>query len=188
VIDFWFEFASPYSYLAAARIGEVARGVTVRWRPFLLGPIFADRGWANSPWVLYPDKGEHNWRDVAREAEHHRIPFRRPAHFPPNSVLAARVALVGVHEGFVEAFAKAAYAAAFVAGEDLADVAVIDRVLHGIGQDGEAVRSRIAKEELRAQVDEARRLGIFGAPTFLVGDEMFWGNDRLERAVEWAKR
>ncbi len=194
MIDFWFELASPYAYLAAARIGALASatGVAVTWRPFLLGPIFADRGWANSPWLLYPDKGAYNWRDVAREAEHFGIPFRRPSRFPVRSVLAARVALVAAEDGFVEDFARAAYAAHFAADRDLGDERVIDDVLAALGRDGPALRERAisleTKARLRAQVDEARRRGIFGAPTFVVGDELFWGNDRLERALAWAVR
>jgi 2-hydroxychromene-2-carboxylate isomerase len=193
VIDFWYELASPYSYLAAARIDALAAaaGVTVAWRPFLLGPIFAARGWSTSPFVLYPDKGRYMWRDVEREAAHQGVPFRRPSIFPVHSVLAARVALLGVREGFVAPFSRAAFAACFADDRDLARDDVIDDVLAGIGLDGPAVRARAIapahKARLRAETERAAALGIFGAPTFVVGGELYWGNDRLERALAAAR-
>ena len=101
-LRFWFEFASPYSWLAAMRIEAEAdrRGVTVTWQPFLLGPIFADRGWPTSPFLLYPDKGRYMWRDVERQAEKYGLTLRHPDRspdgiFPQNSLLAARLCLVG---------------------------------------------------------------------------------------------
>ncbi|AKU99509.1 2-hydroxychromene-2-carboxylate isomerase [Labilithrix luteola] len=191
-LEFWFEFASPYSYLAAVRIGDLGRaaGVEVVWRPFILGPIFADRGWTTSPFNLYPDKGQYMWRDVEREAEHQGVPFERPSIFPVRSVLAARVALLGVEEGFVEGFAREAFRAHFVRDEDLGSEEVIDSTLAAIGLEGSTVRARACgpamKDKLRESVDRARSLGIFGAPSFVVGRELFWGNDRLERAIEFA--
>ena len=96
VLDFWFDFASTYSYPAAMRIRPLAReaGVTVRFGPFLLGPIFKAQGWDTSPFNLYPAKGRHMWRDLERLCADLSLPFRRPAPFPQNSLHAARVALV----------------------------------------------------------------------------------------------
>ncbi len=190
-IEFWYEFSSTYSYLAAMRIGPLARaaGRTILWRPFLLGPIFAERGWTTSPFNIYEDKGRYMWRDVAREAEAAGLAFRRPSRFPVNTVLGARVALLGVDEGWVEPFTRALYSSYFVDDADLADPTVVERALAGIGLDGPAVRARAEsadhKPRLRAQTDLARSLGIFGAPAFLVDGELFWGNDRLERALGW---
>jgi 2-hydroxychromene-2-carboxylate isomerase len=188
-IELWFEFASPYSYLAVSRIAELARGLPIVWRPFLLGPIFADRGWTSSPFTLFPDKGRHMWRDVEREAAHAGIPFRQPATFPARSVLATRVALIAIDDGFIETFAHAVFAAHFVRDEDIADPAVIDAAL--AGRDGPSIRERALaaanKDRLRANVDRARELGIFGAPTYNVDGELFWGNDRLERALAYAR-
>ena len=97
-LDFWFEFASTYSYPAAMRIAPLAReaGVTVRFRPFLLGPVFQARGWNTSPFNLYVAKGGNMWRDLERLCADFKLSFRRPEPFPQNSLLAARVALVGL--------------------------------------------------------------------------------------------
>jgi 2-hydroxychromene-2-carboxylate isomerase len=191
-IDFWCELASPYTYLAAMRIDRLARaaGVDVRWQPFLLGPIFAAAGWSNSPFEVYPDKGRYMWRDVAREADAIGAGLRRPSQFPRNTVAAARVARLGVERGWGPAFIRAALAANFAEDRDLADPGVIDELLAGLGLDGPAVRAEAEspahRPALRDATGRAVALHIFGAPTFLVGDEMFWGNDRLERAVAWA--
>ena len=114
-LDFWFEFASTYSYPAAMRIGALARarGVIVRWRPFLLGPVFKAQGWDNSPFNIYPVKGRYMWRDLERICAAAGLPFVRPAVFPQNTILAARVALVALGEGWGEDFSCAVYAAEF---------------------------------------------------------------------------
>ncbi len=191
-IDFWCELASPYTYLAAMRIERLAReaGVDVRWQPFLLGPIFAAAGWSTSPFEIYPDKGRYMWRDVAREADAIGVALRRPSQFPRNSVAAARIALLGVERGWGPAFIRAALAANFADDRDIADAGVIDDLLAGLGLAGPAVRAEAEspahRPALRAATERAVALHIFGAPTFAVGDELFWGNDRLERALAWA--
>ncbi|MFT3770363.1 MAG: 2-hydroxychromene-2-carboxylate isomerase [Minicystis sp.] len=193
-IEFWFDFASTYSYLAACRIEALAaqHGISTRWRPFMLGPIFAARGWTTSPFNLYADKGRYMWRDVERLATEAGLPFSRPSVFPRNSVLAARVALVGADEGWIVPFSEAVFRAGFSEDRDIAAPEVIDAILAGLGQDGPAIRARAEspahKPRLRAQTEEAASLGIFGAPTFMAGGELFWGNDRLEQAIAWARR
>jgi 2-hydroxychromene-2-carboxylate isomerase len=193
-IEFWFDFASPYSYLAAMRIPALAReaDVEILWQPVLLGPIFADRGWSDSPFKLFPDKGRYMWRDVAREAEALSLPFGRPSIFPVHPVLASRVTLVALDAGFGEAFLRGAFSAHFQRDQDLAREEVIDAIAEQLGQSGAELRARAntpaIKQHLRDQVERARNLGIFGAPTFVVGGELFWGNDRLERALSFAQR
>jgi 2-hydroxychromene-2-carboxylate isomerase len=194
-LDFWFEFASTYSYPAAMRIGELAcaRGVNVRWRPFLLGPIFKAQGWATSPFNLYPAKGSYMWRDLERICAAQGLPFVRPAVFPQNSLLAARVALVAFKQDWGADFSRAVYRAEFGEGRDIGADATIPEILAKLDRDAGAVvaqaRSDAAKAALRAQCEEAQRLGIFGAPSFVTSDgELFWGNDRLEAALDWAKR
>ena len=93
-LEFWYEFASTYSYLASARVDAVATaaGVQVEWRPFLLGPIFKEQGWNDSPFNLYPAKGRYMWRDMERLAAGYELPFRKPSVFPRNGLAAARVA------------------------------------------------------------------------------------------------
>ena len=191
-LDFFFEFASTYSYPAAMRIGELARaaGAAVRWRPFLLGPIFKPQGFETSPFNIYPAKGRYMWHDLARTCGALGLPFQRPEPFPQNGLLAARVAHVGLAQDWGEAFCRAVYVAEFGHGHQIADEAVIRELLVGVGQSPgpilERARSNEIKSRLRATTEEAARLGIFGAPNFVVGDELFWGNDRLEQAINYA--
>lgn len=191
-LDFWFEFASSYSYPAAMRVEALAReaGVGVVWRPFLLGPIFAAQGWNDSPFNLQPAKGRYMWRDLERVCARDGIPFRRPSQFPRNGLLAARIATAARGEGWLPAFVRRVYGANFA--EDLA----IDRpdvlagLLNEIDVDAEPWLARAGeaatKEALRAATADAAALGVFGAPTFVARGELFWGNDRLEDALAWA--
>ena len=193
-LEFWYDLASTYSYLAATRIRPLAEAakVTVRFRPFLLGPIFKAQGWDTSPFNLYEAKGRHMWRDLERECERLGLPFRRPNPFPQNSLFAARVAMAGLEQGWGEDFTVAAYRAEFGDGRSI-DEPTLTAVLTGMKIDPKAAlaaaQSDSNKAALRAQTEEAQRRGIFGAPTFVTEDgELFWGNDRLERAIEWAAR
>jgi 2-hydroxychromene-2-carboxylate isomerase len=199
-LDFWFEFGSTYSYPAAMRIGALAAetGVEVRLRPFLLGPIFQAQGWNTSPFNLYPAKGRHMWRDLERICAELSLPFRRPELFPQSGLLAARVALVGLDRpsgeaDWAEDFCRAVYRAEFAEERRIDQPETIRNILSELKVDPEktlaAAQTSEIKDRLRAQTAEAQRLGIFGAPTFLTPDgEMFWGNDRLESAIAWAKR
>jgi len=195
ILDFWFEFASTYSYPAAMRIAESARarGVTLRWRPFLLGPIFKAQGWDTSPFNLYPAKGRYMWRDLERICAGLGLPFMQPDVFPQNALVAARVALVALERDWGEDFCRAIYRAEFGEGRDIGKPETVAAVLTALGQDAQAVlheaQSDATKARLRAQTEEAQRLGVFGAPSFTTADgELFWGNDRLEAAIAWAKR
>ncbi|MET0192682.1 MAG: 2-hydroxychromene-2-carboxylate isomerase [Hyphomicrobiaceae bacterium] len=193
-IEFWYEFSSTYSYIAAMRIEALAEaaGVTIDWKPFLLGPIFQAQGWNTSPFNLYPAKGRYMVREMERLAEQHGVPFRMPAVFPQNSLLAARLALAGVDAGWIAAFTKAVYLAEFRDGLDISSKAVLEEILRGLQLDPVPIFARIAepeiKERLKDQTDLAQESGIFGAPSFMVGEELFWGNDRMEQALELARR
>jgi 2-hydroxychromene-2-carboxylate isomerase len=194
-LDFWLEYASTYSYPAAERIRALARaaGVTVRWRPFLLGPIFQSQGWSTSPFNIYPQKGQYMWRDMERICQSLGLPLQRPEPFPQNSILAARVALIGFAGSWGEEFSRAVYRAEFAEGRNIADTAVIADILGKLKLDPAAVFERAQapenKARLRSETDEAKRIGIFGAPSFVTADgELFWGNDRLEAALAWARR
>jgi len=190
-VQFWFEFGSTYSYPAAMRVERLAkeRGVAVAWRAFLLGPIFQEQGWNDSPFNLYPVKGRYMWRDLARICESQGIPLRRPSRFPRNGLLAARVACRFADEPWLPEFVRAVYEANFARDLEIAEPAVVAECLVRAGQDSaarlEAAQTGAAKEALREQTERARRLGVFGAPSFVVGDELFWGNDRLEAALAW---
>jgi 2-hydroxychromene-2-carboxylate isomerase len=194
VLDFWFDFASTYSYPAAMRIRAVAAKarVKLRFRPFLLGPIFQTQGWDTSPFNIYEAKGRHMWRDLERICADLSLPLRRPEPFPQQSVLAARVALVGLAEKWGKDFCLAVFRAEFGEGRRIDDAAVLEEILTKLKVDPaatlETARSNETRVQLRIQTEEAQRLGIFGAPTFITPDgELFWGNDRLERALLWTK-
>jgi len=194
-LDFWFEFASTYSYPAAMRISPLAEaaGVAVRWRPFMLGPIFKGQGWATSPFNLFPAKGRNMWRDLERTCGTIGLPFVRPTTFPQNTLLAARVALIGLAEAWGEDYCRAIYRAEFAEGRTVEATETIAGVLSALGLDAGAVLDRAQSNEnrsqLRAHTEEAQRLGIFGSPSFVTADsELFWGNDRLEAALNWARR
>jgi 2-hydroxychromene-2-carboxylate isomerase len=193
-VDFWLEFASTYSYPAAMRVEDAARdaGVSLAWRPFLLGPIFKSQGWNDSPFNLYPAKGRYMWRDLERTCERLGLPFRRPSAFPRSGLLAARVACCHRGEAWLPAFVRGVYRANLAEDRDIASPAVIGDVLEGAGADPAAALSAAeapaAKERLRAETERAVALGVFGAPTFAVGGELFWGNDRLDEALAWARR
>lgn len=191
-LDFWFEFASTYSYPAAMRMEAAAqaKGVAVNWRPFLLAPIFASQGWNDSPFNIYPTKGAYMWRDLERVCREHGYGFRKPRLFPQNGLKAARIALVAADEGFAPAFTRWVYVANFVQGENISDDNVLATILKKLDQSPDLVfekaNSPENKERLKTQTQEAIGKGIFGSPSFTVGTELFWGNDRLEQALDWA--
>ncbi|WP_457089590.1 DsbA family protein [Microvirga sp. P5_D2] len=193
IFEFWYDFASTYSYLAAMRIEKAAEeaGVSLLWRPFLLGPLFKAQGWESSPFNIFPDKGRYMWRDMEREAARLGFPFYRPKTFPQNSLLAARIALLGTETGWTPVFTKAVYTAEFGEGRDISDPGVLSDILTGLGLDAETVLAEAQDETnktcLRRIGEDAKARGLFGSPTFIAEDgELFWGNDRLEQALDWA--
>jgi 2-hydroxychromene-2-carboxylate isomerase len=192
-VEFWFEFASTYSYPAAMRVERAARaqGVAVVWKAFLLGPIFKAQGWNDSPFNLQPAKGRYMWRDLERVCDEIGLPLVRPSQFPRNGLLAARVACAFTEAAWLPDFVRAIYAANFAEDRDIGVPAVVEACL---GQAGQvpgpilaAAESVETKECLRARTQEAERIGIFGAPSFVVGGELFWGNDRLDAALREAR-
>ncbi len=190
-MDFWYEFASTYSYPAAMRVARIAEaaGVALRWRPFLLGPIFGAQGWNDSPFNIYPAKGKYMWRDLERICAAEGLPLKQPVRFPQNGLKAARIALV--LGGKIGAFTRAVYTANFAEQKDISDDAVLSDILRKLDVNPEdafvAANTPENKAALKAQTDEAIALGIFGAPSFTVDGELFWGNDRLEEAIGWVK-
>lgn len=193
-IECWFEFGSNYSYLSLMRIEALARdaGVALRYQPFLLGPIFRELGWQSSPFAEQKEKGEYVWRDMARRAAKYGIPFRRPSAFPRRALLPMRVALVGADQAWMGEYCRRIMLQNWAHDREIDDVAVVLEALRGLVGDPQAVLAAAgtqeAKEALRAQTAKARALGIFGAPTFIVDGEMFWGDDRLEDALDYARR
>ena len=195
-LEFWYDFASTYSYLTAMRIDGLAAaaGVEVDWRPFLLGPIFAAQGWDTSPFNIYPAKGRYMVRDIARIALARGIPFVMPEVFPANSLAAARLALVDAGPDWTRRFSRAVFEAQFARGDDISKPDLLGRVTSALLlSDSVRVVERSRGEEvrhrLRQQTQRAMDLEIFGAPSFVAADgELFWGDDRLADAILWAQQ
>lgn len=193
-VEIWFEFASTYSYLTVSRAEALLRSknVAFRWMPFLLGPIFRDKGMETSPFLLDAIKGAHMWRDMERRSMRYGLPFVRPSIWPMNPLRAARVMTAALHESWCGDFARAVFAAQYGRGEDIAGEAVLAKALRQCGADPDrwlaCAHDDAIKTDLRLRTEQARSHGIFGAPSFMVGDELFWGDDRLEDAIAWAQR
>lgn len=191
-IELWFEFGSTYSYLSVMRIEDLAvrHGVRVSWQPFLLGPIFRSFGWNTSPFLLQKEKGAYMWRDLARQCAKYRIPWSMPTEFPRLCVLPLRVMLAGSSEAWIGEFARLVMQRNFHLDRDINSPEAIGSILAGLGQPAGEILARATsdavKDRLRAQTRIAGERGIFGAPTFFARGEMFWGNDRLEDALDFA--
>jgi 2-hydroxychromene-2-carboxylate isomerase len=193
-IEFWFEFASTYSYPAAMRIEDVANrhGSTVVWRPFLLGPIFRAQDWKDSPFNLYPAKGRYMWRDLERICSELGLPLTKPSVFPRSSLRAARIACCADGADWLPAFVRNVYTANFARDLDISQPDVVRSCLEALVPDPATVLAAAhldaTKERLRQNTERAMTIGVFGAPSFVVAGELFWGNDRLESAVRWSAR
>jgi 2-hydroxychromene-2-carboxylate isomerase len=194
-IEFWYEFGSTYSYPAAMRIERLAADarVALRWRPFLLGPILKQQGLNDSPFNIFAAKGRYMWRDLGRICRADGLELALPpVRFPQNGLKAARLALIGAPEGWTPSFTRAVYVANFAEQKDISDDATLRAILSGLGIDAEtafaAADTPDNKDALKRQTEEAAARGLFGAPSFTIGDELFWGNDRLEAALAFARR
>ncbi|MGK7752765.1 MULTISPECIES: 2-hydroxychromene-2-carboxylate isomerase [unclassified Roseovarius] len=190
-MDFWFEFASTYSYLSVMRLParSAEAGVAVRWRPFLLGPIFASQGWDTSPFKIYAAKGNYMWRDMERRCAALGLTFKRSDTMPQHSVLAARTAQIALETPQGIAFCQNVYLMQFAEGMNIADTDVMAACLSAARLPAdllEKAQTDANKHRLRDTTEEAMRRGLFGAPSFTVGDELFWGDDQLETALAWA--
>ena len=190
-IDFFFSCASTYTYLAVMRAADIAAAsnVHLRWRPFNLRAIMTEQN--NRPFLGKPVKTGYMWRDLQRCAARHDIAFAGIPKYPIESALLTRVAVLAASEGWCPAFAKAHYHAWFIQHRDPGDVSVLAQVLTGLGRDPTGVLQRAdAQENLdrcEFETQAARDLGIFGSPNFVVGKEVYWGNDRLEHALDWCR-
>ena len=190
-IDFYFDFSSPYGYLAAERIDAVAakHGRRVTWRPMLLGAVFQKIG--GSPLVDQPLKGPYSRHDMLRSARLHGTAFNVPDPFPVNSIAACRAFywLAGSDAGTAHALARSLYRGYFVNNRDLSRPETVVEAAQALGVEPEALAAALqdqaVKDRLRAENDAALARGVFGSPTVFVGAEMFWGNDRLEQIDRW---
>ena len=193
-IDFWFSIGSTYTYLAVMRIRGVGRdaGVAFDWKPFSVRELMQEMD--NIPFIGKPVKERYMWRDVQRRAEQYGFPVSFPVEYPLEHFdLANRVAIVARQEGWCAEYVTTAYSLWFQHGLAAGSEANLDRCLAKAGHSPARVIDRADSEEIRKAYEEAtheaRSLGIFGSPSFVVeGREVFWGDDRLEDAVRWAMR
>ena len=193
MIDFWFSIGSTYTYLTVSRLEGVSatEGIHFNWRPFSVRAIMREQN--NVPFATKPVKMRYMWRDIERRAAMYGLRVNVPAPYPLKEFdLANRLALLGLAEGWGKSFILASYRRWFVEGQEpglepnlSASLAEVDRetvrtVERASGGD--------VVETYEAATAEARKLGIFGSPTFAVGGELFWGDDRLDDAMTWCKK
>jgi 2-hydroxychromene-2-carboxylate isomerase len=190
-IDFFFFYGSTYTYLTVMRIEEAAAraGVAVRWRPFNVRQIMVEQN--NIPFRDKPAKARYMWRDIERRAARHGIPFAGQPPYPVDpELLANRVGLIAAEQGWCPEYTQATYRDWFLDGSVAGQAENVARILRRLGKDAgaliEQANSQAVRDRFDAGTEAARGLGIFGSPTFAVGAEIFWGDDRLEDALDWA--
>jgi 2-hydroxychromene-2-carboxylate isomerase len=190
-IEFFFDFSSPYAYLASRQLPAIAvrHGRELWWRPMMLGPALAATG--AKPLVQLPLKGDYARRDLARSARLHDVPFVMPSRFPVVTLAAARAFywLEAVAPERAVPFAETAFTALFALDRDLADRAVVGELLAAVQVDAAAGLAAIDRPEikarLKAETEGAVARGVFGSPFLFVDGEPFWGADRLEQVERW---
>lgn len=191
-IDFWYSIGSTYSYLTVMRLPGVAKasGLKFRWRPFNVRHVMVAQN--NIPFKDKPEKTAYMWRDIARRAARHGFAPLIPAPYPlPGLVLANQVAILGTEEGWGETYTRSTYRRWFDAGQPAGEEPNVSTSLAEIGQDPQRVIDAAQSDRIAAALasatQEAMALGVFGSPSFVVDGELFWGDDRLEDALGWAR-
>ena len=191
-LEFWVGYGSTYSYLSVMRIGALAQrfGVELVWKPFNIRVLMIEKGLPTGPFIPRPDKLAYMWRDLERRAQRRGLPYERPRRYPVDSQATVRVAYLAAEEGWCNEFSQRVFHMNFVEGRAIGEPGHLEAALRDLGRDAERVIPRAHEADvesgLSAQTRTAIDIGVFGAPTFRVGDELFWGDDRLEDAVEWA--
>jgi 2-hydroxychromene-2-carboxylate isomerase len=183
-LEFFFDYGSPYSYLASTQVEALARraGAELKWRPFLLGAVFKATGNISPAANAY--KARYMYKDLVDWTRRYELPdFVLPDGFPASSLLADRLGLVAQERGMLPAFTQALYREVFAKGKDVSDVAVLRGVLAGTGMPTDESLARAEapeiKQRLRDNTEDAVTRGAFGAPTFFIGEDMYFGNDRM---------
>ena len=193
-IELFFDFASTYSYPAVMTAERCAaqHGVAVSLRPILLGPIFAAQGYTQPPFLQFSAKGAYHFRDLERICGDLGLPWNKPSAFPRRSLLPARVALVGLDEDWGAEFTRRVFMLNFAEDREIDDARNLRALLEELGLAADEVLARALSEDnrerLKRETARAEQLGVFGAPTFVVGGELFWGHDRMQQALRWATR
>ena len=190
-IDFYFDFGSPAAYLAWTQLDRIRAesGASVVCKPMLLGGVFKATG--NATPVAIPAKGAWMLGDLARHATRYGVPLRMPPGFPINTLHLMRGAAALEGDDRFDAYLEAVFGAMFGRGEDMADVAIIGKALADAGFDAASIMAMTqddaVKDRLKATTEEAVSRGVFGAPTFFVGDEMHFGQDRIDWVIAAAR-
>ena len=192
-VDFYFEFSSPYGYIASQLAEEVEKriGRPMQWRPILLGPVFKITGQA--PLVEVPMKGEYSKRDFSRSARLHKVAYAHPEKFPVGTVSALRAFywLDDKDPAQARTLAKALYKAYFTQGRDISAPQVVVEIARSVGVDGAALATALedpaVKERAKREVDAAIAAGVFGSPFVVVDGEPFWGVDRIPMFEDWVR-
>jgi len=190
-LEFWFEYGSTYSYLSVMRTEEVAAayGVSVVWRPFLLMPILIEQGMDQGPFLAYPNKLAYMWRDLERRARIRGLPYNKPSVYPPNTLITARIGLLSAQEGWCEDFSRKVFHLHWVEDKTIGTEQNLMEALDSLGKKPTEVLERAQQQEikdaLRQQTERAKEIELFGSPSFTIGSELFWGDDRLEDALQW---
>jgi 2-hydroxychromene-2-carboxylate isomerase len=190
-LEFWFDFASTYSYVGAMRIERMCdqAGVELRWKPFLLGPVFARQGIDDSPFNVYPERGRYMWRELVRVCRKYGLPWRQPSVFPRRSSRAGKIAAAHADEPWAGDFIRAVFELNFVHDREIDDEGALAATLAALNHDPRTVMEAAEgplRGALRANTEAALEAGIFGAPTCVVDDELFWGEEYVDDAVAWA--
>lgn len=193
-IECWFEFGSPYSYPSVMVLEERAAeaGRAVVWRPFLLGPVFKALGWQGSPFLQQPQKLAYAMRDLERVCARERLAWQRPSVFPRRSLWPMRMAVAAGQAPWLGAYCRRVMQMNFAEDREIDAAGTVAEALADVGVAPgpwlDRAVSAPVKDRLRAQTAQALALGLFGAPSFRVGDELFWGHDRLADALAWERR
>lgn len=193
-LDFWFSIGSTYTYFAVMRTDDNAKsaGVDVNWRPFNVRHTIAKMASNYRPFTGKPMKLAYMWRDMERRSKRYGLSPKLPAPYSLEDIsMPNRIALVGMREGWGVDYTKEAYRRWFELSEPADNEQNLSKSLKFVGQEYDRVLGLANSDDLHAELEsvseEAHQLGIFGAPSYVVGDEVFWGDDRLEDAIEWAK-
>ncbi|CDX34369.1 DsbA oxidoreductase [Mesorhizobium sp. SOD10] len=184
---------STYTYLSVMRLAKIQAetGIEFRWRPFNVRSIMIEMD--NIPFAKKPVKAAYMWRDIERRAAMYRMVPKLPAPYPLAELERAnRVAVIAAREGWCEAYAKESYRRWFEMGEPAGSEPNISASIEKAGQKPEPILREAdgdaAKADLAAATEQAKSLGIFGSPSFLVDGELFWGDDRLDDAMRWLRQ
>ena len=191
-IDFWYSIGSTYSFLTIMRLDDWCdeHDATVNWRPFNVRTVMSEQ--KNIPFAGKPVKSAYMWRDIERRAAKYHLHAKLPAPYPISDLaLANQVAVLGMTDGWGKSFTQNLYRIWFEEGIEAGNENAVSEALHRCQQDPRLTLARARSPDtialLEAETEQATRLGVFGAPSLVVRGEVFWGDDRLDDALSWAR-